>query len=80
MLGLLTYFWLRARSHARAGWPVPLAWPLLLAGVQGGPGRGSQRSRRASASCCGGLQAVVGHFVELRKWKSAWLIPGPLLT
>lgn len=32
MSGLLTCFWLRVPSRARAGWPGPLAWPLFLAG------------------------------------------------
>lgn len=59
----LTCFWLRDPSCARVGWPVQLALLLFLAGEQRGPGWGTQRSQKASASCCGVLRAALDHFL-----------------
>ena len=63
--GLLTCFWLRVRSRARAGWPGPLAGPLLGPGrreAQAGALRGAAGPRPLSEVASGRLGAVPWSF------------------
>lgn len=61
--GLLTCFWLRVPSRARAGWPGPLAWPLL--------GRGRREAQAGALREAAGPQPLA-EVASRRLWAVSW--------